>query len=140
MPIYRVNDRDIHTVPNQRIVSINKAPTDKTHLYTKNSLSALDKAAKLESDGAFRLYIYLAKNQNNYAFALSSKAFFDWCGIGTGGYNTGFKELVEKGYLVKDKNIDVIYHFFEEPQESMEETIDDVLICYHTQKKNGFSF
>jgi hypothetical protein len=50
-------------VPNQREITVAKAPTDKTHLYTANNLDALDEAARrLQSKGGFKLYMYLAKN------------------------------------------------------------------------------
>lgn len=50
-------------VPNQREITVAKAPTDKAHLYTANNLAALDEAARrLQSKGGFKLYMYLAKN------------------------------------------------------------------------------
>lgn len=32
-------------VPNQRVITINKAPCDKNHTYTLNNLDSLDEAA-----------------------------------------------------------------------------------------------
>ena len=59
------------TVPNQRIIKIKKEPTDKEHKYTMNNLNALNEALeKLDTKGGFKLYMYFAKNQNNYEFAL----------------------------------------------------------------------
>lgn len=53
----------VKTTSNQRIISVNKEPTDKQHLYTANNLEALDEASgRLLSAGGFKLYIYLAKN------------------------------------------------------------------------------
>ncbi len=37
--------RVIETVPNQRIIEVNKEPADKQHLYTANNLSAIDEAS-----------------------------------------------------------------------------------------------
>ncbi len=124
----------IKTVPHQRTIQVNKAPTDKTHLYTSNNLAAIDEAAaRLQSFGGFKLYIYLAKNQNKYTFALSSKAFFDWCGLGIQAYRTAFKELEDQGYLIPDKEQKNLYAFYDKSlkQEKEEKrNIDIVDIKY----------
>lgn len=36
----------IKTVPNQRVISVNKAPADKEHLYTCINLKALNTACR----------------------------------------------------------------------------------------------
>lgn len=48
---YRENSRGnsmptIKTVPNQRVISVNKAPADKEHLYTCINLQALNTACR----------------------------------------------------------------------------------------------
>lgn len=66
----------IKTVPHQRTIKISKSATDKTHKYTTNNLEAIAEASKnLETLGGFKLYMYFAKNQNNYEVALSSADF-----------------------------------------------------------------
>lgn len=66
----------LKTVPNQRTIKVRKSATDKEHRYTTNNLEALAEASRnLETLGGFKLYIYLAKNQNNYEVALSSADF-----------------------------------------------------------------
>ena len=131
--------QNIKTVPNQRIIEVNKAPTDKQHLYTANNLSAIDEAAAaLQSAGGFKLYIYLAKNQNKYCFALSSADFQLWSGLGIRAYNTAFAELVDKGYLVKSKKQSNLYAFYDKQQKKEEEQI--VNIVYPSVIDNGFVF
>ena len=113
MPVY-------NTVPNQRCINVKKSPANRTNLYTTNSLQALDKAAKeLKSDGGFKLYMYFAKNQNNYNFALSSKDFCEWSSLGIKAYRTAFEELKEKGYLVLQQTNGTrdYYNFIELPEE-----------------------
>ena len=61
------------TVPNQKVVTVNKELCDKNHKYAAINLNAMDKAAQELDAGAFKLWCYFAKNQNNYIFALSSK-------------------------------------------------------------------
>jgi hypothetical protein len=52
--------------------------------------------------GAFKLWIYFAKNQDGYEFALSSKSVADEFGIKIDQYNSAIKELMEKGYLIQE--------------------------------------
>lgn len=100
------------TVPNQRIIKINKSPTDKQHLYTTNNLQALfDAMYNLTSHCGFKLYMYLAKNQNNYDLALSSTDFCKSACCSMSAYNTAFKELVEKGYLIQKAGTKNIFTF-----------------------------
>ena len=130
----------IKTVPNQRIIDINKSPTDKQHLYTTNNLASIDEAAsRLQSIGGFKLYIYLAKNQNKYTFALSSSDFMEWSGLGKQAYSTAFDDLINQGYLIQDKKQKNKYSFFDKAQIIIEEEIpkDDVIIEYYN---DGFRF
>jgi len=100
------------TVPHQRTIKVSKSTTDKTHKYTINNLEALEKASKnLQTLGGFKLYMYLAKNQNEYEFALSSADFKEWSGLGLRAYTTAFEELKSKGYLVALNDNETIYFF-----------------------------
>jgi hypothetical protein len=45
------------------------------------NLNALECAAINLKSGAFKLWVYLAQNQNNYTFALSNKAVAECFGI-----------------------------------------------------------
>lgn len=117
--------KEIKTVPNQRVITIHKEPTDKGHLYTTLNLEALNDAVKeLKSQRGIKLYLYLAKNQNNYTTALSSSDFCEWANCGMTAYNTAFAELEEKGYLIKKAGTDTIYTFYDkaQKQEETEET------------------
>ena len=100
------------TVPNQRIIKINKSPTDRHHLYATNNLQALFEAMRnLKSFCGFKLYIYLAKNQNNFELALSSTDFCECAGCSMTAYNTAFRELVENGYLIQKAGTETIFTF-----------------------------
>lgn len=111
------SEKAVADVPNQRVLTISKQPTDKTHLYTCNNLEALGQAARaLQTKGGFKLYMYLAKNQDKYNFALYSSDFLNWSGMGIAAYNSAFNELKEKGYLIpKDasKEKETIFTFFD---------------------------
>ena len=132
-------DKIIKTVPNQRVIRINKSPTDKKNLYTTINLSAIDTAAGLLlSTAGFKLYIYLAKNQNKYTFALSSKDFMEWSGCGKTAYTTAFNELVKQGYLIRSKTQINHYSFYDSPHFEDEEA--DIIMIDYPEEKEGFHF
>lgn len=128
------------TVPNQRTIIVHKSPTNKQNLYATLNLSALDEAAsQIESQGGFKLYIYLAKNQNNYDFALSSSHFQEWSGCGKQAYTSGFNELVEKGYLVPNPKVKNGFIFYDKAGLAAEEAAEPqkAKVDYSTA---GFNF
>lgn len=104
-------------VPNQRVITVHKQKCDKNHTYTANNLEALDEAAgRLTQKASFKLYIYLAKNQDEYRFNLSSSDFMRWANVGNTAYNTAFRELVEEGYLIQKEGTKDIYTFYDKSQ------------------------
>lgn len=74
------------------------------------NLEALAIASKELKNSAFKLFIYLAKNQNSYKFALSNKDFKDYSGINRTGYDNAVKELIEKGYLEDKGNNNFVFY------------------------------
>lgn len=107
------------TVPNQKIVTVQKETCDSAHLYAMYNLEAL-RLAMLDLKGeTFKLWCYLGKNQSNYEFALSKVDALNW-GLGSkSSYDRAVKELIEKRYLVETSPNH--YDFFEIPR--AEETI-----------------
>ena len=128
--------KPIETVPNQRVLTIHKEPTDKQHKYTCNSLEALGEAAKrLQSKGGFKLYMYLAKNQDKYNFALSSSDFCNWSGLGIAAYRTAFEELEKQGYLIIKGSSTNNYIFYDKAQKEDEAAQkDNINITIPTEK------
>ena len=128
--------KPIETVPNQRVLTIYKEPTDKQHKYTCNSLEALGEAAKrLQSKGGFKLYMYLAKNQDKYNFALSSSDFCNWSGLGIAAYRTAFEELEKQGYLIINGSSTNNYIFYDKAQKEDEAAQkDNINITIPTEK------
>lgn len=58
--------------PNQKKIRINKAKADATHTYAIINIWAMQTAMKLLTKGSsFKLWSYLASNQNGYTFDLS---------------------------------------------------------------------
>lgn len=97
-------------IPNQKIITINKVQCDEQHLYTKINLDALNQAAIKLKAGAFKLWIYMAKNQNGYAFGLSNIDVKNSFGMGKDQYDTAVKELIENNYLVSVEGQNYIFN------------------------------
>lgn len=103
----------IQTVPNQWVIKVKKADISEDTTYMRVNMDALDKAAKNLKAGAFKLWIYFAKNQHDYTFALSPKHVKELFNMDKTQYDNARAELVEKGYLVvQDRKY---YHFCETP-------------------------
>ena len=134
--------KKIKTVPYQRTIKVSKSATDKAHKYTMHNLEALAEASKnLQTLGGFKLYMYLAKNQDDYEFALSSADFKEWSGLGLRAYTTAFEELKSKGYLIALNDSETIYCFRDkldiEPPQKIISTKEKYA---PTQYTNGFVF
>ena len=128
--------KEFETVPNQRVLTIHKEPTDKIHKYTCNNLEAMGEAARrLQSKAGFKLYMYLAKNQDKYHFALSRTDFCEWSGCSITAYRTAFDELEKQGYLINESNNKKDYVFYDKSQKEDEEaTKDNVNISIPKEK------
>lgn len=92
---------NIKVVPNQKIIKVNKEPCNKNNLYAAINLQAMEQAAQALDAAAFKLWIYFAKNQNNYEFALSSKDVLESFGMKRDQYNGAIEKLIKGNYLVK---------------------------------------
>lgn len=98
--------------PNQKRVIINKEPCDNSgNYYAKINLAAINKAmTELKAAGEIKLWLYLAKNQNNHEFDLSCVD----CGkhgIKPDAYHAAVDKLISKGYL--QHNSGNVYRFNE---------------------------
>ena len=98
------------TVPNQKVVKVSKEECDKNHKYATINLDAMEKAARDLDAGAFKLWCYFSKNQNDYEFALSQKAVEENFGMKKKQYDNAVAQLIEKNYLVVSKGNHYIFN------------------------------
>lgn len=106
------------SVPNQLVITVSKEKTDKQHLYSCINLEAIDYAAAyLHSIGAFKLWLYIAKNQNGYEFELSRSAFCEWSGVSPRTYSSSLDLLKEMHFLVRSPKQQNKWIFYEKPLE-----------------------
>ena len=122
----------IETVENQRVITTNKEKCSgnvPAEYYTPINLIALREAMSKLGGSAFKMWVYLGKNQNNYTFALSKVDAMAWCGFSKNTYKAAFEELVEEGYLVQTAAGSNKYDFFEVSQKQ-----EQPIITIHKQE------
>lgn len=103
----------IQTVPNQWVITIKKDAITEDTTYMRVNMESLERASKNLKAGAFKLWIYFAKNQDGYTFALSPTHIKETFNMSKTQYDNARGELEEKGYLVvQDRRY---YHFVETP-------------------------
>lgn len=105
-------------VPNQIVVTVDKEKVDKAHPYSCINLEASNYAAiHCNTVGSFKLWYYMASNQDLYEFALSRAAFCAWSGLSKDAYLAAVKKLKDQGFLVPVEGCKNKYIFYELPKE-----------------------
>ena len=127
---------NVKSVPNQKIVTVNKEKCNSANLYAAINISAMEKAAQALDAGAFKLWVYFAKNQDKYQFALSSKAVEENFGIKIKQYNNAISALIEQGYLVQQGDSNN-YTFSEVAVMSKEDNAEQIKNNLMTKGNNG---
>ena len=78
--------------------------------YSKINIVALHNAMTiLTKVGSVKLWLYLAKNQNRYTFDLNCADCQKW-GLKPDSYHTAVKDLIEKGFLVKQSGNQYVFN------------------------------
>lgn len=104
-------------IPNQKIIKINRERVDKVAGSGRNYLIAYQDnllAASLSLSGsAFKVYVYLLFNRDQFSVAYSPEYIHKAVGICNESARRAFKELNEKGYIDKTERG---YDFYEYPR------------------------
>lgn len=110
----------MQTVANQEVAEVKKEPCDTDNIYAKINIEAMQLAMKDLTPVQFQVWLYFAKNQAGYVFAVSPAAALNEFGIKKDSFQKAKTVLKEKGYLVpnpaKGKNY---YVFYEKPIEEL---------------------
>lgn len=88
--------------PNQDIVEVQKEPCDRNNIYATVNNRAMCLAMKDLTPAQFEVWLYFAKNQAGYQFAVSPAAALDECGIKKDTFQKAKAVLKDKGYLVEN--------------------------------------
>lgn len=105
---------NFETVPNQKVVTVQKELCNKKNPYAMVNLYAMRAAMKSLSNAEFEIWMYFAKNQNNYEFALSPEDAESW-GIARTTFKRTIHKFIEQNYLTQDKPDSNRYTFHEIP-------------------------
>lgn len=128
------------TVENQKIIIVNKEASDKSHPYSIINLAAAETAGMTLSGNEFKLWFYIAKNQDEYRFALSKADFCRQMNVSASTYHRAVDTLINKGYLVSKNNSNT-YCFYEGGLSPIEEDTLTIEISEEKRKEiDGFSF
>lgn len=86
------------TYPNQKIVKIHKEKC--VDNFTQIQNEHMYAASRCLNGSAFKLYMYLASNADDFELALSRKDVIDKTGISYCAYDDAVASLIKNGYLV----------------------------------------
>ena len=105
------------TVENQKVITTKNAEYGtEGNKFARINLIAAEEAMNLLTPSTFKLWFYLAKNQNDYTFALSCVDACRFCKISASTFHKGIQELDKAGYLVNTQGNH--FNFFEKlPEE-----------------------
>lgn len=90
------------SVPNQDIVEVQKEKCDKDNIYATININAIQLAMKDLTPAQFQVWLYFAKNQAGYTFAVSPAAALNEFGIKKDTFQKAKAVLKEKGYLIEN--------------------------------------
>ena len=103
-----------NTVPNQKVVHVNRQKCEKNFLQiSKENWYAVNKDL---GPYGLQLYLYIAGNRDGFDFALSQEAAEREAGIKKTSYHKYVNLMIEKGYLVPRKENSNVYDFYEVPK------------------------
>lgn len=92
----------MYSTANQDIVTITKEKCDTDNIYAKVNIQAMNMAMKDLTPAQFEVWMYFAKNQAGYTFAVSPAAALDECGIKKDTFQKAKQVLKDKGYLIEN--------------------------------------
>lgn len=114
----------METVANQKLITTKSAKHDKNNIYAMINIEAMEKAMTLLKPNTYKVWCYMAKNQNNYTFALSCVDACRFCKMTKPTYLKCVQELIETGYLVNTGgNAYDFYEMLPEEDEVLEITV-----------------
>lgn len=92
----------MYSTSNQDIVEVQKEKCDTDNIYAKINIDAMRLAMKDLTPVEFQVWLYFAKNQAGYVFAVSPAAALDEFGIKKQSFQDAKRKLKAKGYLIEN--------------------------------------
>ena len=111
----------MNTVPNQKVIRIQKTKGSNEVLYTPIVVEAFDIALKLLSPSEYKVWSYLIKNKDGYVMSFSSADCAAACGLSKSTCKNAVNRLIQLGYLVKEREDTNMWQFRDIPLDPLEE-------------------
>lgn len=121
-----------NSYPNQKIICTHKPKLENDFLMIGNG-DVKDAGKNIKTYTAFRVYLYLAGNNDGYNLRLSRKNVTEELGISKDSYIRAIKELTDSGYVVHRKGN--IYDFYVNPMYAPTHTLNNDS-CMHASIHN----
>lgn len=106
--------------PNQKIVTVHKAPANKENVYGVLNKAAAFSALQNLTHNELKVFLYLALNQPDYCMALSTSDIAAKVGSTEDGMRKAVQGLIKKGYMVQEQGR--AYAFYENPETVLTES------------------
>lgn len=111
---------------NQMVVTVKKTPVSEERKFLQSDMPTFQKAMQTLDAGAMMLWLYFAKNKDDYESALSSKDASENWGIGISQYKTAKRKLIDAGFLVCVDESKNKYIFFDDRDLAQNELSKDL--------------
>lgn len=106
--------------PNQKIVTVHKAPANKENVYGVLNKAAAFSALQNLTHNELKVFMYLALNQPDYCMALSTSDIAAKVGSTEDGMRKAVQGLIKKGYMVQEQGR--AYAFYENMETGLTES------------------
>lgn len=118
---YFIGGKDMVIVyPNQKIVTVHKAPANKENVYGVLNKAAAFSALQNLTHNELKVFMYLALNQPDYCMALSTSDIAAKVGSTEDGMRKAVQGLIKKGYMVQEQGR--AYAFYENLETGLTES------------------
>lgn len=106
--------KKLFSSPNQKIIRVVKNTSDEKGEFVIYNRKDQERAAILLDAGAFKLWCYMARNKNDFTFALSQVDCEEHFGMKVKQYRAAVNELIKVGYLKRiERNLFWFYSSLE---------------------------
>lgn len=129
---------NFETVPNQKVITVQKEICNKNNPYAMVNLYAMKKAMNSLTNAEFEIWMYFAKNQNNYEFALSPEDAETWH-IARTTLKRTIRKFIELKYLTQDRPDSNHYTFHEIPINTASDDKEYLYKDFENQKASSLA-
>lgn len=125
----------MNTVENQKIIIVMKEKNDKGNVYSIINMDAKRDAWRKLDGNSYKVWDYIASNQDGYTFGLSRKAVTSDTNISDSTYARAIKKLKDNGFLIPKEGTKNTFLFYEKSRTDLIKPDKDDIICEIPEEK-----